>query len=110
MQVRSRFQVNDGRVLVAAAVAGHGVILQPEAVVADAIRAGTLLPILTPYAAPGRSTYLMFAPHRPHPPKLRVLIDHLLAGFPPTALSMDGRRDADQVARAGTPRHHLGSK
>ena len=82
VEVRSRFQVNDGRVLLAAAIAGHGVILQPEAVVADAIQAGALLPILVDYAAPGRSMYLMFAPHRPHPPKLRALIDHLLASFP----------------------------
>ena len=85
VQVRSRFQVNDGRVLVAAAIDGHGVILQPQAVVADALQAGALLPILVDYAAPGRSMYLMFAPHRPHPPKLRALIDHLLASFPPMA-------------------------
>ena len=45
VQVRSRFQVNDGRVLVAAAIAGHGVILQPEAVAASALGRGDLVPV-----------------------------------------------------------------
>lgn len=82
VQVRSRFQSNDGRVLVAAAIAGHGVVLQPEAVLADALESGALVPVLTDYAAPGRPMYLMFSPNRPQPPKLRAFIDHVVASFP----------------------------
>jgi DNA-binding transcriptional LysR family regulator len=79
--IRSRFQVNDGRVLVAAAIAGHGIILQPTAVVGDAIAAGQLVPILKGYAPPARPLYLMFAKRVPQPPKLRTCIDHVIAAF-----------------------------
>ena len=82
VQVRSRFQVNDGRVLVAAAVAGHGVILQPEAVLADALGRGALVPVLTDYVAPSRTIYLLHASRQLQPAKLRAFIDHLVATLP----------------------------
>jgi DNA-binding transcriptional LysR family regulator len=81
VRIRSRFQVNDGRVLVAAAAAGHGIILQPEAVLRDAIDRGSLVPVLTDYQTPGRSMFLMFSAHRPQPPKLRALIDEVAKAF-----------------------------
>jgi DNA-binding transcriptional LysR family regulator len=84
VRIRSRFQVNDGRVLAAAAVAGHGIVLQPEAVLRDAIERGSLVPVLTDYQAPGRSMFLMFTAGRPQPPKLRALIDEAVKAFPPT--------------------------
>ena len=82
-QIHSRFQVNDGRVLVAAAVAGHGIILQPEAVVAGALADGRLVPILTNYAAPSRPLCLLHPAREPRPAKLRVFVDHVVAAFPP---------------------------
>lgn len=82
VRVQSRFQVNDGRVLAAAAAAGHGIILQPEAVLRDAIERGSLVPLLTDYQAPGRSMFLMFLARRPQPPKLRALIDDVVKAFP----------------------------
>lgn len=78
-RIRGRLQVNDGRVLVAAAIAGRGIILQPVAIVQDAVEAGHLVPVLADYVAPSRPLYLMFAPHVPQPPKLRVFIDYLVA-------------------------------
>lgn len=78
IKIRSRFQVNDGRVLVAAAVAGHGIILQPEVVVADAVKRGDLVPLLTDYVAPSRTLYLLHTPRMPQPAKLRAFIDHLV--------------------------------
>lgn len=82
VQVRSRFQVNDGRVLVAAAIAGHGVILQPEALVAAALDRGDLVPVLTEFVAPSRSLYLLHTSRQPQPAKLRTLVDQLVAAFP----------------------------
>ena len=79
VRIRSRFQVNDGRVLVAAAIAGHGVILQPKVVVADALRQGTLTAVLTDYSAPTRELFLLHPAREPQPPKLRVFIDELIA-------------------------------
>ena len=81
VHVHSRFQVNDGRVLVAAAVAGHGVILQPEVVVEDALKRGDLVRLLTDYVAPSRTLYLLHAPSQPQPTKLRAFIEHLTAAL-----------------------------
>lgn len=86
VQVRSRFQVNDGRVLLAAALDGHGIVLQPEAVLREALDAGRLVPILTEYGAPSRPLYLLFMANRPQPPKLRTFIDAVVGEF--------GRRSA----------------
>ena len=84
VEVRSRFQVNDGRVLVAAAVAGHGVILQPEAVVAQALSRGDLVPVLADFVAPSRPFYLLYTARKPQPAKLKLLVGCLLASFPKT--------------------------
>ncbi len=81
VQVRGRFQVNDGRVLVAAAIAGHGIILQPEAVVAEALHRGDLLPVLTEFVAPSRTMNLLHSARRPQPAKLTAFIDHLVTAF-----------------------------
>lgn len=78
VEVRCRFQVNDGRVLVAAAIAGHGIILQPEAVVADAIASGDLVPVLTDYVAPSRTIYLLYTAREPQPSKLRAFVEYLI--------------------------------
>ena len=79
VQIRSRFQVNDGRVLVAAAIAGHGIILQPAAVVAEAIREGALKALLTDYSAPTRELFLLHPAREPQPARLRAFIDGVIA-------------------------------
>lgn len=79
VQVRSRFQVNDGRVLVAAAVAGHGIILQPEAVMADELAAGRLVRVLDGYVPPSRTLHLLHPARDPLSTKLKAFVDHLVA-------------------------------
>ncbi len=76
--VRSRFQVNDGRVLRAAALEGNGIILQPEAVVREDIDAGRLVQVLADYEAPSRAMFLVFATRRPQTAKLRTFIDRVV--------------------------------
>jgi DNA-binding transcriptional LysR family regulator len=100
VQVRSRFQVNDGRVLVAIAVAGHGIILQPEAVVAEALRRGDLVPVLTDFVAPSRRLYLLHSARQPQPAKLKVFVDRVVAAFP-----IDG---TESVERHRSPRGFSG--
>ena len=80
--VRPRLQVNDGRALVAAAVAGFGIILQPRAVVAEALTARALVPVLVDYVAPRRPMVLLFVRREPRPPKLTAFVDHIVAAFP----------------------------
>lgn len=85
VRIRSRFQVNDGRVLVAAAIAGHGVILQPSAVVEDAIANGRLTPILTEFVAPTRKLFLLHSAREPLPTKLSILVAYLANSLRPTS-------------------------
>lgn len=92
VRVRSRFQVNDGRVLVAAAIAGHGVILQPEAVVADALARGDLVPVLTDFVAPSRTLYLLHTSRQPQTAKLKTFVSHLIAAFPASNLAKATQR------------------
>lgn len=81
VQVPSRFQANDGRVLVEAALEGHGIVLQPEVLVRDALADGRLIPILTDFTPPSRPMFLMFSSRRPQPPKLRAFIDCVVEAF-----------------------------
>ncbi|WP_158804968.1 LysR substrate-binding domain-containing protein [Acidisoma sp. L85] len=82
VRIHSRFQVNDGRVLAMAAVAGGGIILQPEAVLREHLDIGALVPVLTDYDAPSRPMALLFSSQRPQPPKLRAFIDYIVAALP----------------------------
>ncbi len=81
VQVHSRFQVNDGRALLAAALGGHGIILQPEAVVRDDIAGGRLVQVLPGYTAPSRPLYLLFSGRLTQTPKLRAFIDCVVDAF-----------------------------
>ena len=93
VQVRSRFNVNDGRVLLAAALDGYGVLLQPEAILRDALDAGRLVPVLSDYAAPSRPMLLLFSARRPQPPTLRSFIDCVVDALgPKSSRSIEGRR------------------
>ncbi len=79
--VRSRFQVNDGRVLRAAALDGSGIIMQPEALVRKDIDAGRLVQVLPEYTAPSRSLHLLFPTRRAQTAKLRTFIDHVVTSL-----------------------------
>ena len=79
--VRGRFQINDGRALLAAALDGHGIILQPEVVVRDDLDAGRLVQVLPSYAPPSQPMHLLFAARRPQTPKLRSFIDCAVKAF-----------------------------
>ncbi len=81
VRVQSRFLVNDGRVLLDAAIAGHGIVLQPEVVLRGSLGDGSLVPILTDFVAPSRPMYLLFASQRTQPLKLRTFIDRVVAAF-----------------------------
>lgn len=81
VQVRSRLQINDGRALLAAALDGHGIILQPEVVVRDDLDTGRLVRVMPAYAAPSYSMHLLFSARRSQTPKLRSFIDCVVDAF-----------------------------
>ena len=81
VQVRGRLQINDGRALLAAALDGHGIILQPEAAMRNDLDAGRLVQVLPAYAAPSQPMYLLFSARRLQTPKLRSFIDCVVNAF-----------------------------
>lgn len=81
VRVRSRFQVNDGRVLASAALDGFGIILQPEAVVEDDLNAGRLVRILPKHTTPSRPMHVVFSAKRPTPLKIRYFVDMVVQLF-----------------------------
>ena len=81
VQVRGRLQINDGRALLAAALDGHGVILQPDVVVRDDLDARRLIQVLPDYAAPSWPLHLLFPARRPQTPRPRSFIDCVVDAF-----------------------------
>lgn len=75
VQVKGRFSSDHGEPLVYAAIAGLGVILQPEELVRDALEKGELVRVLPHYQAPTRPMHVLYAPDRRMTPALRAFID-----------------------------------
>ena len=75
---------HNGNALVKAAVAGLGVLYEPEFIVADAIGQGQLEAVTldAPTANLG-GIHLIYLPDRSPPAKVRVMIDFLVAAFNP---------------------------
>lgn len=73
---------NNGDALLAAAVAGQGIIYQPHFIVGDAVARGELvvLELDKPTVELG-GIHLLYPPDRRPPAKVRVMIDYLLEAF-----------------------------
>jgi DNA-binding transcriptional LysR family regulator len=73
------FSANDGYALRAAALAGAGLILQPEVLLADALRSGDLVVVLDHFAPPPIPVHLLYL-QDPYPRRrLASLVDFLMA-------------------------------
>lgn len=83
--VKGTMRANNGNALVMAAVAGLGILYEPEFIVADAIRRGKLegVTLDAPTADLG-GIHLIYLPDRSPPAKVRVMIDFLVAAFNPS--------------------------
>lgn len=79
--ITSRLTINQGDPLLAAAVAGLGVVLQPQELVGDALRNGTLVQLLPQYQVPTSPMHMLYAPDRRLTPKLRSFLDFTIAAF-----------------------------
>ncbi|GLO51243.1 HTH-type transcriptional regulator DmlR [compost metagenome] len=79
--ITSRLTINQGDPLLAAAVAGLGVMLQPLELVQDALRDGTLVRLLPQYPAPAAPMHVLYPPDRRLTPKLRSFLDFARAAF-----------------------------
>ena len=79
--VAGRLQVNDGRSLIASAIAGHGIVLQDIEILKRHFATGELEHLLPAYAGPIREMHVIYPPGRQFSPKLRSFIDALVEGF-----------------------------
>ena len=79
--VQGRFSANQGNTLRMAALNGMGIALQPEAVLADDLAAGRLVPVLPEWSLMPSPMYLVYASDRHPTAKLRTVIDFLLERF-----------------------------
>lgn len=79
--ITSRLTINQGDPLLAGAVAGLGVVLQPLELVQDALRIGTLVSLLAEYSVPTSPMHVLYAPDQRMTPKLRSFLDFSIAAF-----------------------------
>lgn len=81
VDVRGRYIANDVEARLEAASAGFGIAIVPEFAAAEALRQGALVQVLPNWEletlAYGGTVWLLYAPNRFLPPKVRVLIDYL---------------------------------
>ncbi len=84
VRVAGNLHANNGDALRAAAVAGQGLIYQPTFIVADDLRAGTLVALgLDQPTADLGGIYAVFLPDRQPPAKVRAFIDFIASRFAP---------------------------
>jgi DNA-binding transcriptional LysR family regulator len=76
-----RLRSNNGEALRLAAVAGLGVVLQAEAVLADEVARGRLVPILHDYWPAPRPMHLIYQRDRQSTPKLASFVEFVVERF-----------------------------
>ena len=79
INVGGNLRINSGQALRNAALAGIGIVMQPDVLVSDDLAAGRLVRILDKYTAPALALHLLTLPNRQTTPKLRSFIDHVVA-------------------------------
>lgn len=79
--VTGRFAATQGEALRMAALHGMGIVLQPEAVLADDLASGRLMPVLADWSLKPSPMYLIYAQDTRPSAKLRSAVDFLMARF-----------------------------
>ncbi len=77
------FSANNGEALTAAAVAGHGLVLQPTFIVGNDLRAGRLTRVLQDYRIAPLNVYAVYAHRQYLSNKVRAFVDFLTEHFGP---------------------------
>jgi DNA-binding transcriptional LysR family regulator len=81
--VQGNLRANNGDALLAAAVAGQGLIYQPTFIVRDSLREGALVQVLGAYATQEFGIHAVFPSGRQAPAKVRAFVDFLARRFAP---------------------------
>jgi len=80
-KVSSRFRSNSGATCRAAALQHLGIILQPTFLVAEDLRSGALVELLPQYRSSEIGVYVVYPTRKHVPPKVRMLVEFLVAAF-----------------------------
>jgi DNA-binding transcriptional LysR family regulator len=81
VKVRSRIHANNGDTCRTAALAHQGIILQPDFLIGEDLRAGTLVELLPQFRSVDLGIHAVYPTRKHLPLKLRRLIDFLVAAF-----------------------------
>ena len=83
VRIKGRLRVNNGEALVAAAVAGLGIVMTPSFMASAELADGRLVPVLGDWPSPERGIYAVW-PHGRHlSAKVRSFVDFLAGCFGP---------------------------
>jgi LysR family transcriptional regulator, transcriptional activator for dmlA len=83
VKVRGNLSSNDGSSALAWAIEGHGILLRSQWDIAQALRAGALVPVLPDWRVRDADVYLVYQTQNEYPAKVRALVGSLLARFEP---------------------------
>jgi DNA-binding transcriptional LysR family regulator len=78
VRIASALDSNDGQVLRQAAIAGLGILIQPLYIIADDLKAGRLVPVLSDWSLPVLTMNIAYQNRQRLPAKVRVFSDFLL--------------------------------
>jgi DNA-binding transcriptional LysR family regulator len=81
VRIPLRHQSNNGQMLTELAVAGVGVLYEPDFIVAPEIRAGRLVPLLAGFLPPRAPISAVYPSRRHLSAKVRAFVDHLVERF-----------------------------
>jgi DNA-binding transcriptional LysR family regulator len=81
--VKVRLQMNGATALRAAAIAGYGLVRGSRVVLGDAIRAGTLVPVLEEFTQVDFGLFAVYPAGKQGQPKVKVFVDFLLQELAP---------------------------
>jgi DNA-binding transcriptional LysR family regulator len=81
--IQGNLRANNGDALLAAAVAGQGLIYQPTFIVGDSLREGSLVPVLSNYPTYEPAIHAVLPSGRQAPAKVRVFVAFLAERFGP---------------------------
>jgi DNA-binding transcriptional LysR family regulator len=93
---------NSGDMLVAAAVAGLGIVFEPDFMVLPELQAGRLVRLLPGYSGRRAEIWAVYPSRRHLSVKVRLFVDHVAAFFQPAAV------EPSITPRSSTPRRRAG--
>jgi len=79
--VRGRLECNNGEILRAAAIGGHGLVYSPRFIVDEALADGRLVTVLDDHVSGKGGVYALYPHHRHLSAKVRALVDHAVECF-----------------------------